>query len=193
VRAWQAHNHARKPLSAAHTVQKNSRDRPPMIRPLPPLSLPSPPAKRNQGVPMAADSSRVLSSVRQTLRRKHYACRTEEAYLQWFRRFIRFHQFRQPANMDEPETEAFLTHLAVQKNVASSAHTVPAHAERPRPGPLSKSGAHDGRAVSLGLWPAALTPLAGLRQRTARCRVAAREPGTIPETASPAPMGSRCR
>lgn len=93
---------------------------------------------------MPADSSRVLSSVCQTLRRKHYACRTEKAYLQWFRRFIRFPQLRHPANMGKPETEAFLTHLAVQKNVASSAQAVPAHAERPWAGPLSKSGAHDG-------------------------------------------------
>jgi hypothetical protein len=75
---------------------------------------------------MAANSSRLLTSVCQTLRRKHYACRTEEAYLQWFCRFIRFHQFRHPANMDEPETEAFLTHLAVQRSVPSCTHTVPA-------------------------------------------------------------------
>jgi hypothetical protein len=66
---------------------------------------------------MAADSSRVLSSVRQTLRRKHYACRTEEAYLRRFRRFIRFHQFRHHANMDEPETEALFTRLAVPKTL----------------------------------------------------------------------------
>jgi hypothetical protein len=71
---------------------------------------------------MVSPPPRLLDQLRDTLRLKHYAYRTEEAYFHWFRRFIRFHQLRHPANMGKPETEAF---LAVQKDVASSTHTVP--------------------------------------------------------------------
>lgn len=38
----------------------------------------------------------------------------------WVRRFIFFHNVRHPAEMAEPEINAFLTHLAVQKRVSAS-------------------------------------------------------------------------
>jgi integron integrase len=66
------------------------------------------------------DSKRLLDVVRETLRRKHYSLRTEQAYLSWIRRFIRFHHFRHPRSMSKPEIEAFLTYLAVRKKVSSS-------------------------------------------------------------------------
>jgi hypothetical protein len=55
---------------------------------LPQLSLPHPPAKRNQGVSVAATSSRLLSSVRGTFRRKPFSLRAETSYLSCIRRFI---------------------------------------------------------------------------------------------------------
>ena len=61
-----------------------------------------------------------LDQVRNALRVKHYAYRTEEAYVQWVRRFILFHGKRHPQEMAEPEVHAFLTHLAVEGNVAAS-------------------------------------------------------------------------
>ncbi|MFO0193828.1 MAG: integron integrase, partial [Pseudanabaena sp.] len=51
---------------------------------------------------------------------KHYSYRTEEAYVQWIRRFILFHNKRHPSEMDGDEVNAFLTHLAVNENVAAS-------------------------------------------------------------------------
>jgi integron integrase len=69
---------------------------------------------------MVSPPPRLLDQVRDTLRLKHYAYRTEEVYLHWIRRFIRFHQLKHPASMGKPEIEAFLTHLAVQENVAAS-------------------------------------------------------------------------
>ena len=62
----------------------------------------------------------LLDQVRHTLRRKDYALRTEETYTRWIVRFIRFHHLRHPRHMDAPEIEAFLTHLAVDENVAAS-------------------------------------------------------------------------
>ncbi len=63
---------------------------------------------------------KLLDQVRDTLRVKHYAYRTEESYVQWIRRYILFHNKRHPKDMAEPEVQAFLTHLAVNNNVAAS-------------------------------------------------------------------------
>ncbi len=63
---------------------------------------------------------KLLDQVRNTLRRRHYSIRTEEAYVGWIRRFILFHGKRHPQEMGAPEVEAFLTHLAVNRKVAAS-------------------------------------------------------------------------
>jgi integron integrase len=51
---------------------------------------------------------------------KHYSVRTEEAYVNWVKRYIFFHDKRHPAEMGAQEVEAFLTHLAVKENVAAA-------------------------------------------------------------------------
>lgn len=61
-----------------------------------------------------------LESVSNKIRLKHYSIRTEEAYVQWVKRFILFHKKRHPSEMGAIEVEAFLTHLAVKENVAAS-------------------------------------------------------------------------
>jgi hypothetical protein len=63
---------------------------------------------------------KLLDQVRHTLRRKNYALRTEETYTRWIVRFIHFHHLRHPRHMDTPEIEEFLTHLAVNENVAAT-------------------------------------------------------------------------
>ena len=63
---------------------------------------------------------RLLDQVRDAIRLKHYAYRTEQIYVQWIRRYILFHNKRHPNQMGVPEIEAFLTHLAVQEHVAAS-------------------------------------------------------------------------
>lgn len=67
-----------------------------------------------------ASPSPFLDSVRNKIRLKHYSIRTEEAYVQWVKRFILFHGKRHPAELGAPEVEAFLTHLAVDGNVSAS-------------------------------------------------------------------------
>ena len=54
------------------------------------------------------------------LRAHHYSLRTETAYLDWVRRFILFHHKRHPQDMGAAEVEAFLTHLAVERQVSAS-------------------------------------------------------------------------
>ena len=63
---------------------------------------------------------RLIDQIRAVLRRKHYALRTEEAYVSWISRFIRFHQLRHPRELGLPEVDAFLTDLAVTHKVAAS-------------------------------------------------------------------------
>jgi integron integrase len=64
--------------------------------------------------------SRLLDRVREALRVRHYALRTEEVYLQWIRRFIIFNDKRHPDEMGEEEVQNFLSHLAVVGKVAAS-------------------------------------------------------------------------
>lgn len=61
-----------------------------------------------------------LESVRDLIRVKYLSYRTEEAYLGWIRRYILFHDKRHPKEMGAVEMQAFLTHLAVDGNVAAS-------------------------------------------------------------------------
>ncbi len=63
---------------------------------------------------------KLLHQMRDVLRTQHYSLRTEQAYLQWARRFILFHNKRHPKEMGIPEIEAFLTHLAVDLNVTAA-------------------------------------------------------------------------
>ncbi len=71
---------------------------------------------------------RLLDRVRAAIRTRGYSVRTEQAYVDWIRRFILFHGKRHPEEMGKSEVEAFLTHLAVTRNVAPSTqirHSVP--------------------------------------------------------------------
>lgn len=63
---------------------------------------------------------KLLDQVRDVMRLKHYAFRTEQTYIGWIKRFIFFHDKKHPNAMGEPEVEAFLTWLAVEKAVSKS-------------------------------------------------------------------------
>ena len=76
----------------------------------------------------------ILQQLQDAIRLKHYSIRTEQAYADWARRFILFHHKRHPKEMGSPETcpersrrvEALITHLAIERDVATLTHTVPA-------------------------------------------------------------------
>jgi len=67
--------------------------------------------------------SELMSQMSAALRSRHYSRRTEQAYCLWVRRFIRFHGIRHPADMAQPEINAFVTHLAVDAHVSASTQT----------------------------------------------------------------------
>lgn len=64
--------------------------------------------------------SKLLDQVRAVMRVRHYSYQTEQTYLKWIRRYIFFHNVRHPAEMGAAELEAFLSHLAVEGEVAAS-------------------------------------------------------------------------
>jgi len=69
---------------------------------------------------MSHGEPRLLDRLRDRIRLSQYSPRTEQAYVDWARRFILFHGKRHPRDMGAREVEAFLTHLAVQARVSAS-------------------------------------------------------------------------
>src|SRR2546426_11218827 len=85
--------------------------------------------------------ARLFDQVREVLRFHHYALRTEEAYLQWIKRYLVFHRdrkstqhpgpllvpggeggggWRHPKEMGAAEVREVLTHLAAKRDVAAA-------------------------------------------------------------------------
>ena len=64
--------------------------------------------------------SQFMDALRDKLRLKQYSYKTEQAYLDWTERFIRFHRLRHPKEMGKADVECFLTHLA-KSGVSASA------------------------------------------------------------------------
>jgi len=61
-----------------------------------------------------------LEQVRAAIRVRHYSIRTEESYLFWVRRLLRFHGKRHPRELGESQVGEFLTHLAVDRKLSAS-------------------------------------------------------------------------
>ena len=67
-----------------------------------------------------APPPKLLDRVRTAIRVKHYSRRTEQAYVDWIRRYILFHKKQHPATMGAKEVSAFLAWLAVERRVSAS-------------------------------------------------------------------------
>jgi integron integrase len=67
---------------------------------------------------------RLLDEVRSVARMRHFSIRTEQAYVQWIRRYILFHKKRHPRDMGETEIREFISHLAVKEAISASTQTV---------------------------------------------------------------------
>lgn len=63
---------------------------------------------------------KLLDQVRGKIRLKHYSIRTEQAYLDWIKRFILHFDKEHPKNLGAENVEQFLTYLAVEGKVAAS-------------------------------------------------------------------------
>src|SRR5690348_1632167 len=65
---------------------------------------------------------KLMDQVREVMRVRHYAIRTEQSYCDWIRRYVRFHRMRSRQELLEGagKVEMFLSDLAVNGNVAAS-------------------------------------------------------------------------
>ena len=70
--------------------------------------------------PDTASPPKLLDRVRTAIRVKHYSRRTEQAYVDWIRRYILFHKKQHPSMLGEAEVSAFLAWLAVERRVSAS-------------------------------------------------------------------------
>jgi integron integrase len=69
---------------------------------------------------MASSQPKLLDQVRAVIRSKHYSRRTEETYIDWITRYVRFHKTQHPRELSSADVTAFLTHLAVDRDVAAA-------------------------------------------------------------------------
>lgn len=65
-------------------------------------------------------SPKLMDRMVAAMRTRHYSPRTEQAYVMWVKRFIRYHRMRHPVDMGAAEINEFLTHLAVEGRVSAS-------------------------------------------------------------------------
>ena len=63
---------------------------------------------------------RLIPQLREAIRLRHYTIRTEQAYVGWVTRFIRFHGRQHPERLGPSDVTRFLSSLAVESNLAAS-------------------------------------------------------------------------
>ncbi len=78
--------------------------------------------RKTTTTPVISDSPapRLMDQVRAAIRRRGYSLATEKTYTYWVRWFIRWSGMRHPKDMGAAEVEAFLSMLAVDREVSPS-------------------------------------------------------------------------
>ncbi|MFY9620713.1 MAG: integron integrase [Pyrinomonadaceae bacterium] len=71
---------------------------------------------------------KLLDQVSDVARLRHLSLRTEQAYRNWIKRYILFHDKRHPSELGVPEVRSFLTNLAVKERVAAPTQNQAFHA-----------------------------------------------------------------
>jgi integron integrase len=70
--------------------------------------------------PSGSGKPKLLVRVREAIRTRQYSPRTEQAYVQWIRRYIFFHNLRHPSELGAEAVQAYLSYLAVRRQVSAS-------------------------------------------------------------------------
>lgn len=71
-------------------------------------------------IPVDSDSNRFIPQLRSFIRKKGLAYSTEKTYIYWIVYYIRFHKMRHPGEMEASDIDAFLSFLALERNVSPS-------------------------------------------------------------------------
>ncbi|MFH0952735.1 MAG: integron integrase [Verrucomicrobiota bacterium] len=89
-----------------------------------PRGGPTPPTAFTDGLEKAQEVDQrhgaLLDALRTNLRERHYSIRTEQSYVDWIRRFIVFHQLKDPALLGAPAIRQYLDYLAETRTVSAS-------------------------------------------------------------------------
>ena len=62
----------------------------------------------------------LIERVRAVMRARHLSLRTEQAYVHWIVRFVKFHGMQHPEALGAEEIRRFLSDLAIQHQVSAS-------------------------------------------------------------------------
>ena len=62
----------------------------------------------------------LIKKVASEIRVRHYSMRTEEAYVAWIKRFLCFHNLKDPVQLDAKDIRKYLDFLAGERNVSAS-------------------------------------------------------------------------
>ncbi len=65
-------------------------------------------------------SPKLPDQVRAALRVRHFSYSTEKSYTQWIERYIRFHDNKNPKDLNETDISQFISDLAVTRHVSAS-------------------------------------------------------------------------
>lgn len=79
-----------------------------------------PPSSSSPAFPVDDRPLTLIGQLRRAMRLRRYSARTEEAYVGWVRRFVRFHGMRHPRFLEAADVRAFLSDLAVRGRVSAS-------------------------------------------------------------------------
>ena len=69
---------------------------------------------------MSTKPKKLMVRLKETMETRHYAVSTQKTYRYWILDYIRYHGKQHPAKLGKPQVEAFLTHLACERNLAAS-------------------------------------------------------------------------
>jgi integron integrase len=112
--AWAQHFDWEYWLASAQELAKHH---PTVARHNSPITVAPPPPQAKHDTPAISDwRARLIAEIR----RRHYSIRTEEAYVNWARRYLSFNHGAQPGQLGSEHVAAYLNHLALSREVSAS-------------------------------------------------------------------------
>lgn len=64
--------------------------------------------------------AKLEDQIRQACRVRHYSLATERAYVRWYKQFVRWAGLKHPATLGGDRVQAWLSHLATDREVSAS-------------------------------------------------------------------------
>lgn len=98
------------------SAQELAKHHPTVARHNSPIAVTPPPPASHDSPAVSDWRERLIAEIR----RRHYSIRTEEAYVNWARRYLSFNHDVQPEQLSAEHVAAYLNHLALSREVSAS-------------------------------------------------------------------------